>query len=213
MVKKPFIVIGIPIGLDFKIDLRLSVWATTMCERGNVVIKYEATRFCSEGMNKIIHYVLKHVKSATHLLLLNADEVPTRHDVLDLLLAADKDIVVGAVPIVFNGIFWKVSHYAGGKLDGIFKPIPYAELPKQLFRAFDSGTPYLIKRKVLEEIEWPYFFDLWDSKTSERTITQDLYFSRKATEYGFEIWCEPRAVFEHYKCVGLKRMADFKLRT
>jgi len=207
--KGSFIVIGIPLPISLKSDLRLNIWASAMCQRDNVIIKYEATRFFSEGANKIIHYVLKNIKPATHILLLNADEAPINNNVLDLMLALDKDIVVGVAPIIYEGVFWKTSHWTGNNdIVGLFEPIPYDDLPKEPFRAFDSAGPYLIKREVFEKMDWPWFFDIWNPETSERILAQDLYFSRKAGEYDFEIWCEPKAVFEHYKHIGLKHLTD-----
>jgi len=204
-----FIVIGIPLPINLKLDLRLSVWASAMCQRDNTIIKYEASRFCMEGMNRIIHYVLKNIPQATHILLLNADEAPINNNALDEMLKLDKDIVVGVAPIVFEGIFWKTSKWTGkNDLAGVFEPIPYDELPKEPFRAFDSAGPYLVKREVFEKMSWPWFQDVWSPETSQRILAQDLYFSRKASEYGFEMWCQPKAVFEHYKHVGLKHITE-----
>jgi len=208
--KGSFIVIGIPIGINMQADVRLQLWASAMCQRDNIVVKYEASRFAQEGMNKIIHYFLNYIKPATHLFLLNCDEYPLEHpnECIDMMLALDKDIVVGAVPIIYQDICWKCNHWKEGKANEPFVPLPYDRLPKEPFRTFDAGGPFLIKRKVLEEMEWPYFFNIWTKDTSEFVMSDDLFFSRKALEHNFEIWCEPRAVWEHFKHVGLKRVAD-----
>ena len=205
---KSLIVIGVPIAPDCKIDFRLSMWIADMCLRPNVIAKYEVTRFCAESVNRLIHFFLS-VKEATHLFLVDADTSPTNSKTLDLLLAPDKDIVTGVCPIIHHlwGIRWGVMHYEDG---GLTKPYtPIKELPEKVFRASDANGPYLIKREVLEKkMTPPYFFDIFDHKTGARILSQDLFFVRKAAESGVEIWCEPKAVFNHRKTVDLQHLIE-----
>jgi len=207
-----FTVIGIPVAPNELINLRLALWVSKMACRPNIIANYQVSRFCSQGMNETIHFVLEQMKEATHLLLVSSDEIPKRDDALDLMLALNKDVVVGPTPIMFKGsICWNMSHYTERGVTEPFDPIDYMDLPRKPFRVYDSGGPYLIKREALEKLEWPYFRDIWNKDDSKRKVGQDIYFTRKVINSGFEIWCEPKAIFEHHKNIDLGKLAEFLL--
>jgi len=59
----------------------------------------------------------------------------------------------------------------------------------------------LIKRKVLEEMETP--FSPYRDEDDMRLITQDVAFSIRCYEMGFEIWADWDRPLHHYKEVNL----------
>jgi hypothetical protein len=58
----------------------------------------------------------------------------------------------------------------------------------------------MLRRKVLEEIPWPWFKVDWHTNDDGRThmIGEDLYFSYLVQEYGFDIYLDQRIKSPHY---------------
>lgn len=198
-----FIMMGIPIPDDQRINFRTMLWVSSVVQQPNVIIEYNISRFCTESYHKYINTFLDKFTFATHLFLMDADEIPVRTDVLQLMVAANEDIVVGPTPIVKSnkGICWNIDRYVNHPEPHDINFLRWKDLPKEKFRINYSGGPWLIKRKVLETLKWPYFKDVFDK--NRRIIGQDVYFDMSAAEAGFELWCEPEAKFEHCRPTNL----------
>jgi len=62
----------------------------------------------------------------------------------------------------------------------------------------------LVKTEVFKKLEEPYF--LWDT---QRSVSEDIYFCRKAKEAGCQIWCDSRLECGHISDVAFVSMDDF----
>jgi len=188
---KDFVIIGVPLPYTRNIDLLTCLWVEYQKRKDNMIALYEPTRFASFGRNNVIHKTLQYLKGATHVFFVDNDVCPPV-DAIERLLAHDKDVVVGATPIYKGQPCWSVMKYDPHEtVDNIFNPIPYADLPKKLFRAHHfGGTTCLIKRHVLEEMKYPWYQDIF--APGALLLGQDLYFTAKAKQMGFELWCAVR---------------------
>ena len=126
------------------------------------------------------------------------DDVIAPPNALLQLLSRNKDIVTGVywsksnppVPLLFRGHMrgpfedWKVGDFI--KVD-----------------AAGMGL-VLIKTKVFKAIPFPWFsedyvyHDLDEATTRNPGTTSDLYFYKKARDYGFEIWADTTVQALHY---------------
>jgi hypothetical protein len=124
---------------------------------------------------------------ATHLMCIEDDTYPPL-DAIERLLAHDKDIVCGwypkrqpgkrvGVPIVLQN----------GKRQSLDNPDDYTELV-ELYTAPMGCT--LIKTDVFRRIQMPWF-------VTTGQLTQDSFFSQKAREAGYTLWCDTSIRCEH----------------
>lgn len=180
--------IGIPVAPDqlanaFTISIA-QAWADTL--DAALIIKPSPSP--EEGRDKIVADVNYMIPRPKHILFLDADVVP-RKSTLRALVAHDKDIITGAVPIYQHGeLKWNVSK------DTVYNPLK--ELPSNPFKVELCGFgAVLVKTSVFDKIEWPY----WRSeyKPGLRTVGEDIYFCQKARDAGFSIWCDPKVRCNH----------------
>ena len=68
--------------------------------------------------------------------------------------------------------------------------------------AIGSGV-MMIKRRVLEKLEPPYFKYLMDEKTGKLKLGQDFYFCQKAREAGFHVYTHTGIMTTHYQTLDL----------
>lgn len=200
-----FIMIGVPIPDDGRINFHCDMWINQQIANPNIIAHRYRSRFCSEGYHAILNNVLDNLPFITHVLLLDADEWPLDKNALQYMIQLNKDVVVGPTPIIKDGkgICWNMNKYSPYAEDFWIDFLNWDELPNEPFRINFSGGPWLIKREVLENIEYPFFKDVFTRHTRKKG--QDIYFDDKVTEAGFEIWCEPRAKFNHERMCNLTR--------
>ena len=144
----------------------------------------ERRKHCIYGMTIDRGYteaVLQAVRDgATHLMCIEDDTFPPL-DAIERLLAHDKDVVCGwypkrqpgkriGVPIVLKN----------GKRQTLDDPDAYADLV-ELYTVPMGCT--LIKMDVFKHIEMPWF-------VTTGQLTQDSFFSQKARDAGFTLWCD-----------------------
>lgn len=203
----PFIVIGVPLPNDRELDVCTCLWVEHKKRRSNMMAFYEPSRFASHGRNTIIWKILEYLPGVTHVFFIDKDVIPPV-DAIERLLAHDKDVIVGATPIFKDQPVWSVMKYdPDEKIDNIFNPVKYAELPDNLFRAHHfGGTTCLIKRHVLEKMEYPWYQDVF--APGAILLGQDLYFTAKAKQFGFELWCDPSVKCEHVRASAMKTVFD-----
>lgn len=151
----------------------------------------ERRRHCIHGMTIDRGYteaVLHAVRDgATHLMCIEDDTFPPL-DAIARLLAHDKDIVGGwypkrqdgprvGVPIILNN----------GKRQTLDNPDAYSGLV-ELYTMPMGCT--LIKMEVFTRIEMPWF-------VTTGQLSQDSFFSQKAREAGYTLWCDPSIRCDH----------------
>ena len=203
----PFVIIGVPLPNDREIDVCTCLWVEHKKRLSNMMAFYEPSRFASHGRNTIIWKVLEYLPGVTHVFFIDKDVIPPV-DAIERLLAHDKDVIVGATPIFKDQPVWSVMKYdPDEKIDNIFNPVKYAELPDKLFRAHHfGGTTCLIKRHVLETMEYEWYKDVF--APGAILMGQDLYFTAKAKQMGFELWCDPTVKCEHVRKSAMKTVFD-----
>jgi len=184
---EPRVVIGVPMTLDMFIDARVSRW----CEREvNFGINWMVDMICGGSAARNKNFIVKKALDAdyTHIFFLNNDTFPSPN-VINKLIAHDKDVVAGITPGFCNRFFWM------GQIEKD-KVLEFRECPKELTRGKRAGGPgMLVKRKVFEKVEFPWFDFVQIEPGVE--MSEDYYFSDKAVESGFEVWIDPNVVINH----------------
>lgn len=140
-------------------------------------------------------------KEYTHLLFVD-DDVYVPPDTIAKLLDARKDIVGGCY----------ASYYNAGDLNVETYVVAWDENRKKIRKWFKGlrrvagvGTGcILIRRTVLEQIEFPWFRwgESWDGTNYEHW-SDDLEFCNRAGKLGFEIWAHGDVRCGHVKPVDI----------
>lgn len=184
------VVIGVPLGPDYRADARTITIVESWYEFGKVHTIYEASPSPEEGRDKIVAIAKMILPKPTHILFVDSDVLP-RQKTLRTLMSHDKDIIAGVVPICQKGKFkWNVSKEEG------FTPLDINALPKDPFKAESIGFGIvLVKMEVFEKLEWPYWRSQY--KPGLRVLGEDIYFCNKAKEAGFDIWVDPKVKCDH----------------
>lgn len=121
----------------------------------------------------------------THLFFVDADMI-FEPDVLDKLLAHDKDIV--------GARYFKRQGKEREPVVNTRYDMPGAVMPNHIFKNYAVATGcLLIKRAVFEKIPRPWF----SMGTPEKQMGEDIYFSVKAKENGIECWLDPTLSIGH----------------
>jgi len=124
---------------------------------------------------------------ATHLMCIEDDTFPPL-DAIERLLAHDEAIVCGWYPKRQTGKRVGVPIVlANGKRQTLDNPDGHAGLV-ELYTAPMGCT--LIKVDVFKKIEMPWF-------VTTGQLTQDSFFSQKAREAGYTLWCDTSIRCEH----------------
>jgi len=203
-----YVVLGMPLGRDFKVDIVTAMYFTIhSLQSPRREAKVVPSPSAAIGRTTIIKEVLEN-KEATHLFLLDSDTRPPA-DTIERLLAHDKDIVAGVTPMIISGnLVWSAAR---DTKDGLYLWYGFNDLPKKLFQTTCiGGTTLLIKRKVLEAMEWPYYVEQYkDVDGDQRRSGEDVYFCEKAIKLGFEIWVDPSIKCGHQQTKDLLQL--FKL--
>jgi len=154
--------------------------------------------------NRAIHKFLhdpKHM-SKTHLFFIDDDSPPIETFAIEHLRSHNKPVIAGITPIVrlnqqTMDCTW--SAVLMDKKTKVMSNIGIEELPKKLFKAHRvGGTCLLIQRRVLEKLKPPYQMTIFNDNYTDVKLSEDVYFSDKIREAGFDIWCDPDIQCHHY---------------
>jgi len=162
--------------------------------------------------NKILNYAIEN--SYDYVLMMDSDVIPPT-DIIERLLAHNKDIVSGIYFNVFMvdkvkkicPVAWK------GFTDEEFEEIKH-KFSSKYVNSKDDLRRYLTPEEVnggeLQEVIIPSCGCLLLSRNAFKklkyglldvpsgfTTTDDIYFSRKAREAGFKLYCDPSLQCEH----------------
>lgn len=139
--------------------------------------------------------------SKTHLFFLDDDSTPVNDFVIERLLGIDKPVVAGVTPIKRKredtvDCYW--SPIVKNE-DGDLENIGIDEMPASLFKAHRTGgTCLLLRRDVLEKLEPPYQKFEFNEHQTKLVRSEDIFFSDKLIEAGFDIWIDPSSVCHHF---------------
>lgn len=200
MKRETRVLVGVPIPKSYMCNAQVIATIEAWHAYKNVETYYPATGSPEEGQHKIVDFALNGATKATHILFLDYDVMPDR-DTLEKLLSHDKDIVSGCYPLCKNDtIKWCLSK------EEPFTPMPFEEIPDTLFEAnYISNGCMLVKTEVFEKLKMPYWEPYLDGPI--KSLGSDLHFFKKAREAGYKLWVDPDVKCEHFRTVGLLRLA------
>lgn len=161
-----------------------------------------------KNRNLSVQSFLSHAQQFEYLLTVD-DDTGVPADVIDRLLSVEQDIVAGIQPL-----------YMQGQLVANVMPFPTVEESRPPWPDWltwePPAAPYrvrycglgcvLIHRRVFERVEWPWFREDYGDRWGQNHVTEDIYFCRKAHRAGFDIWCHPEVICDHYKTVCLNEI-------
>ena len=206
------VVICMPIATNGYIHEETAEFCTQMVRLGAKHCSAQSP-YPEVGRNLVIEEVLHKCPEITHIFCLDSDTVPPV-DAIRRLLAHDKDVVGGVYPFWGHGeAIWGT---AGEDADtGERCLMPYNRLPTSLFKTEHiAGGAMLVKIGVFKKIGFPYYKSSIEkisklfSQTAFSITAEDIYFTRKAREHGFEVWCDPTVRCKHFKTVDLLELFD-----
>lgn len=203
------VLIGMPICTDYRID-------------------YESTKFCMSSMRKGWHYLNcpsvepslarnmiltwflcnEEFKDYTHVFFIDADTVPPPQTI-EKLLAHNLDVVAGVTPIWANkNLYWNFQYV--DEQHYIFVTDPNLPKPKGLLEVSKvGGTTILMKRKVIEALDYP-FYEIETPKTLEQAMKtgpmiqgSDYHVCDMIRNAGFKIFVDTRLECKHMKKLNL----------
>ena len=180
--------------------------------------------------DKARNYIVKQAleSGATHLLFID-DDNPPAEDTIEKFLEDDKDIICSPIPTrnpnesgvhdlcIFDSYTVTEGNGAGIKM---YKNINKIDGSRgHLFKVDGCGMGCtMIKRDVLEKLwkkyegepfaygDTTYSRDPSNMNIQRRTMSEDMEFIERATEEGFEVWCDTRVVVPH---IGAARVFKF----
>jgi hypothetical protein len=164
-------------------------------ERGKTQVKYFDTIHYNVAVNRefLADYMLK-VAKPDYMLFLDTDVIFPRNTI-ERLLKYDKDIVGGVYFTKKEPFLPVIRRLENNKYMKIY------DIPDEdPFRVDGIGFGMmLIKREVFERTQKPWFFNKHDS------VSEDLYFCKKALNNGFDIWATTRLGLGHGLEVQIKQ--------
>jgi hypothetical protein len=207
------VLIAMPIRPDCRSDIRSVQWCDRqkfMHPKGEVEFLWVASETCERGRNNIIQYAYGFKNwDFTHILTMDDDVLP-QPDMLDRLLAWDKDIVGGIYPTCPGGVdMWGFKLFKDPLWwHGADPPIELAGQEGYPLLQADilAGGCVLSRRKVFDAIGWPWSFTQYqpmDEHGATCTISEDVWFCKRATECGFEIYADVSCTCDHFKVTAL----------
>jgi len=175
--QKPLVIIGVPCGDMMHSETARCLWcvgrATNNSRQGLAVTH---TSIVANGRNNCVEAMQS--LGGDYLMFIDSDMVFPQ-DTIDRLMAHGKDIC-GATYV-----------RRGPPFDNLGQATPeYASHEKGLIKMFYIPTGMLlIKRKVFEALEAPYF-RYGIAEEIKRVKGEDMDFCERAREAGFDIWCD-----------------------
>ncbi len=198
------VLIAMPMPRDVKVDFEAMSFCAASIRKGWHWLNCPSVE-PTLGRNALIVQFLyeEKFKDFTHIFFIDADTVPPP-DTIERLLVHDKDMVAGVTPLWVNGVInWNIQ--IDRKVNILLE-----ELSEELVKIKRvGGSTILIKREVLEKLEYP-FYEVLLAKTIEEVQKtgpmlqgSDYYFCDKVIKAGFEIFADPSVKCKHIKQIDL----------
>jgi hypothetical protein len=174
-----------------------TAWAITETIRRypNTEVAFQSGVFVHENQNNLVE--LAKEKKASYIFLVEHDivfEPDTLETLLSLNEYADFDVVVA--PYSDRYLPKQPLVYQKSPKGELYK-MNYDVWPDKPFKAYGVPTGCtLIKMRVFDKIEKPYFF-FTNNKEGVMQQSQDIYFSKKVNEAGMECWVDPSIPITH----------------
>ncbi len=134
-------------------------------------------------------------KSYDYMLSVDSDIILPK-DTLTKMLAADKDIITGLyiqrIPNTHTVEVYMVTPNGG------MTNIPY-ELLKDKGVVEVAGCGFgvcLVKGEVFRKMEYPHFY-YQSALNHSATVSEDVYFCKKARDIGFKVWADTTIICDH----------------
>ena len=139
-------------------------------------------------------------KEYDRLLWIDSDQFWTIEDILQLY-HDDRDIVSGLTPI--DGMMTTQCGWIDEGGETLYITGKACDPVNPLVEVDFAGFGFLMfKPGVFESLEYPFFtFGQRETKSGVKFLSEDLAFSQKVKEKGFEIWADTRVRVGHQKTV------------
>ena len=144
--------------------------------------------------NEIVEAFLE--TSCTHLFFIDNDTIPPP-DAVDKLLECDWPMAAGIYLILKEKAVVPAIMTEFGDPQGWLKEWSHYTEPFEA--AFAATGCVMYRREVFEKIPFPWF----DYDEGCYGVTEDFWFARKASEYGYTYKVHPKLYAEHYKTVPI----------
>jgi len=199
--EEPLIFLATPLAKDKLLNVETANFCSVVSKNPRVAWGRICMGSPELSRNSLIEDHLHSGLPWSHIMFLDSDIVPPMY-ALNKLLELDADFATAISPVLLKeGVYWNVTD----KNDNMIpRSMPIEQRP---FETQSCGAGcMLIRKEVLDEMEWPYFKMEYQPKWGDGNAVargEDIYFSQKAKALGFKIIAEPRIQCEHYNQVGL----------
>lgn len=188
-----------PLSRQCQVDVRTAAFCAVNVKNSAVKWVWSPTPAPEMGRNSIIEGQLKDKDwDFSHIFFLDNDVVPPINAIWQLH-SHDVPIAAGIYPMQLDDAeqikTWSFKH----KGSWWQREVP---LPQKLVTAEAvGGGCLLIKREVLESMDWPWFkmiFKPMDGRGMTMKTGEDVFFCEKARTVGYKITVDPTVVCDHY---------------
>jgi FkbM family methyltransferase len=185
------ILIAIPTAKNIEVETFKSIYDLTVPEGYTTEFQY----FYGYQIDQIRNLIADWAKQYDYLFSVDSDIVLPR-DTLVKMLAADKDIISGLYIQRIPGT-QTVEIYMDTPGGGCTN-IPYALLENRgIVEVAGCGFGCcLVKGEVFRKMSYPHF-QYKSSLTMQETVSEDVYFCKKARSLGFTVWADPSIKCDH----------------
>lgn len=185
------ILVASPVQEYMEVETFKSIWDLDVPEGYELDFRIEK----SDNISQVRNLIAEWAKRYDYLFSVDSDIVLPK-DTLVKMLAADKDVISGLYIQRIPGTQTLEVYMATP--NGGCTNIPYSMLENLgvvEIEACGMGCA-LIKSEVFRKMEYPHFF--YKSALNHReTISEDVYFCKKAKGLGFTIWTDPSIKCDH----------------
>ena len=204
----PPVLIVLPHREDNRTQQQTSAYITRAIVRGIAECQPLPSKLPELARNHAIADFLNNHPRKTHIFFQDDDSTPKNIYAIEHLLRHNKPVVCGVTPIWrygkslenFNLLWSPVIQEEDKSLDNI----GVDELPEKPFKVYRTGgTCLLVRRDVLEKLETPYQKTTYNDTVTDVTLSEDMYFSDKIRDAGFDIWCDPAVVCSHFHVLDI----------
>jgi glycosyltransferase involved in cell wall biosynthesis len=198
---KKKILLAIPTNRYIEPETFKSIWDLEVPEGYEIDFQYSY----GYQIDQIRNLIGEWAKRYDYLFSVDSDIILPK-DTLVKMLAADKDVITGLYIQRIPGTHTLELYMdtAGGGMGNI----PAELLPKDSIVEI-AGCGFgctLVKGDVFRKMEYPHFY-YKSALTIQDTVSEDVYFCKKARETGFRIWADTSIICNH------KGPIEFKVET